>query len=641
MRNSYVIFFTALVMVSGLSVAATGVNVRAQTESQEEPSFTAPAEPEFAEGEILVKPEDGASDGRLEEINAANNAQVEDELPAIGVSVVSLPQSLPVQEAVRVYENAPGIEYAEPNFRFYPSATKPNDPRYDEQYALNNTGQNGAERDADIDAPEAWDVTTGSQGTITAVIDTGTNIGHPDLQGNVWVNKDETPDNNIDDDNNGYVDDVNGWDFFNGDNSVYDPVDGDEHGTHVSGTVAAQGDNDRGVTGVNWDGRIMALKFIGPTGGFTDDAVRAINYAVDNGASISNNSWGGGGYSQSLKDAITRAGNSGHLLVAAAGNSSNDNDQDPFYPASYDNNNLISVAATDSSDQLASFSNFGSTTVDLGAPGVGILSTVPGDDYQNFSGTSMASPHVAGVAALLESQNPGSGALDLKRTILNNAEPVSDLNRITVTGDRLNAARALGSTNLALSAGSRVLEFPGKVGFGGELASGGSPVANQTVELLQRPLGADNFRAVPDGEATTNSDGNYVIGPVQPRKHTYYRARFGGGSGQNLDPALSGAERVNVRVKVTIRAKESELKLGRRRGVVGRVLPKHGGSVQLFVKRNSDFIDRERTRLNSNSKYRFVYEPPRPGNYAVFVLRSKDIDHFGNRSAVKRFRVSR
>jgi subtilisin family serine protease len=628
-----------LLVAVGGALTSAGGEARAQSESQEEPSFNTSSEPEFAEGEILVKPEESAPGNRLGEVNRANNAQVEERLPEVGITVVDLPRDLPVQAAVSRYENAPGIEYAEPNYKLQPSATKPNDPRYDELYGLNNTGQTGGTNDSDIDAPEAWDITTGSQRTITAVIDSGTNIGHPDLRDNVWVNRDEIAGNNKDDDKNGYVDDVNGWDFFNGDNSVYDPADGDEHGTHVSGTVAAQGNNDRGVTGVNWDAQIMPLKFIGPDFGFTSDAVKAIDYAVDNGANISNNSWGGGGNSQSLKDAITRAGNQGHLFVAAAGNASNDNDQNPFYPASYDNNNIISVAATDSADQLASFSNFGSNTVDLGAPGVGILSTVPGNDYQRFSGTSMASPHVAGVAALLESQNPGSGALDLKRTILNNAEPVSDLNGVTVTGDRLNAARALGSSNLTLSAGRRALEFPGKVGFGGFLTSGGDPVANQKIELLQRPLGADNFRPVPDGETTTNSDGKYVIRGVNPRKHTYYRARFGGG--QNLDTAISGAERVNVRVKVTIRGKESNLQLGQRRGFVGRVLPKHRGPVRLIVKRNGSLVDRERTRLSSNSTYRFVYRPQRPGNYAVFVVRPKDVDHLGNRSDVKRFRVVR
>jgi subtilisin family serine protease len=626
-------------MISGFSVAIVGDKARAQPELQEEPSFNAPPEPEFAEGEILVKPEDDAPGRRLGEVNRANNADVEERLPEAGITVVDLPRDLPVQAAVNVYENAPGIEYAEPNFKLFPSATKPDDPKYDDLYGLNNTGQTGGTKDSDIDAPGAWDVGTGSQRTVTAVIDTGTDVNHPDLRDNVWVNRDETAGNNKDDDNNGYVDDVNGWDFFNDDETVYDSGSVDEHGTHVSGTIAAQGDNGRGVTGVNWDGRIMPLKFIGPDGGFTSDAVKAINYAVDNGSNISNNSWGGGRRSQALKDAITRAGNAGHLFVAAAGNDGRDTDATPHYPSSYDNN-IISVAATDSSDRLARFSNFGSNTVDLGAPGVKILSTVPGNGYGYKSGTSMASPHVAGVAALLESRDPGSGAAELKRSILRNADRVSDLKGKTVTGDRLNAARALGGLNLTLRAGRRVLEFPGKAGFGGKLTSGGDPVANGKIELLQRPFGAKSFRRVRDGEATTNPKGRFVIRGVRPRKHTYYRARFSGES-KGLERAISGPERVNVRVKVTIRAKESNVKLGRRRGVVGRILPKHRGSVRLIVRRNGRLIDRQTDRLNDNSIYRFVYKPSRLGNYAVSVVRYKDRNHFGNRSAVKRFRVVR
>jgi subtilisin family serine protease len=632
-------------MVSGFSGAITGDKARAQPSPREEPASNAPSEPKAAKGEILVKPEDDAPGRRLGEVNRANNAEVEERIPEAGIAVVDLPRDLPVQAAVNAYENAPGIEYAEPNFKLFRSATEPDDPRYENLYGLNNTGQTGGTKDSDIDAPEAWDVGTGSQRTITAVIDTGTDINHPDLRGNVWVNRDETAGNNKDDDNNGYVDDANGWDFFNDDKTVYDSSSVDDHGTHISGTIAAQGDNRRGVTGVNWDGRIMPLKFLGPNGGRTSDAVKAINYAVDNGAKISNNSWGGGGRSQSLKDAITRAGNQGHLVVAAAGNGGSDgvgddNDQNPFYPSSYDNNNIISVAATDSSDRLAGFSNFGSNTVDLGAPGVRILSTVPGNGYGYKSGTSMASPHVAGVAALLESQNPGAGAAELKRSILRNADRVSDLKGKTVTGDRLNAARALGGTNLTLRSGRRVLEFPGKVGFGGKLTSGGEPVVNGKVELLQRPFGAKSFRRVRDGEVTTNPKGRFIIRGVRPRKHTYYRARFSG-ENQGLERAISGPERVNVRVKVTIRAKESNVKLGRRRGVVGRVLPKHQGPVRLIVRRNGQLIDRQADRLNDNSIYRFVYKPPRLGNYAVSVVRYKDRDHFGNRSAVKRFRVVR
>src|SRR5918999_1287399 len=269
----------------------------------------------------------------------------------------------------------------------------------------------------DADAPEAWNTGTGTAATVVAVIDEGVDVSHPDLRNNIWKNPGEVPGNGVDDDRNGYVDDVNGFDFANDDASVYDPdpIDGsgDEHGTHVAGTIAAEGNNGAGITGVNWQAKVMALKFLGPNSGSTLDAVEAINYAVAKGADISNNSWGYvGSPSRSLKDAITRADNAGLLFVAAAGNGGADgvgddndaNSTNTNYPSSFSNPNIISVAATDNRDRLASFSNFGASTVDLGAPGVNVLSTLPGNRYGYYSGTSMATPHVTGVAALLKSQ---------------------------------------------------------------------------------------------------------------------------------------------------------------------------------------------------------------------------------------------
>jgi subtilisin family serine protease len=248
-------------------------------------------------------------------------------------------------------------------------------------------------------------------------------ISHPDLKNNIWANSDEVAGNRIDDDKNGYIDDVNGYDFANNDASVYDrdPISGtgDEHGTHVAGTIAAEGNNSLGVIGVNWKARIMPLKFLGPDGGYTSDAVEALNYAVAEGAKISNNSWGGGGFSQTLLDAINRADASGHLFVAAAGNGGSDgvgddNDATPHYPSNYNSSNIISVAATDSKDAIAGFSNYGATSVDVAAPGVGILSTLPGDTYGSCSGTSMATPHVAGVATLAKTKAPGWDDAQLK-----------------------------------------------------------------------------------------------------------------------------------------------------------------------------------------------------------------------------------
>ena len=365
--------------------------------------------------------------------------------------MVDLPRDLSVTEAVRAYEDSPDVAYAEPNFKLHPTAA-PNDPNYRDLWGLNNTGQTGGTTDADADAPEAWDTTTGSPDTLVGVIDEGIDVNHPDLRDNIWTNPGEIAGNGKDDDGNRYVDDVNGYDFANNDASVYDPDPisgkGDEHGTHVAGTIAAVGNNGIGVAGVNWDAQVASLKFLGPDFGYTSDAIEAINYAVAEGMDISNNSWGGGGRSQALEDAIRRADNAGHIFIAAAGNggkdgAGDDNDATPHYPSSYVVPNVVAVAATDDTDRLASFSNFGATTVDLAAPGVGILSTLPGNRYGRYSGTSMATPHVAGVAALLKSQNPTYSDEEMKDQILRYAEPKNSLQGKTVTGGRLNADAAL------------------------------------------------------------------------------------------------------------------------------------------------------------------------------------------------------
>src|SRR6266581_2407804 len=337
----------------------------------------------------------------------------------------------------------PKVEAAEPNYIVKAVAT-PDDPRYPEQWSLNNIGQTGGTPGADIDAPEAWDRVTGSSGIVVAVIDTGVDYTHPDLAANIWTNPGEIPGNGIDDDGNGYVDDVHGFDFCNNDN---DPMDDHGHGTHVSGTIAAVGNNGIGVAGVNWSAQIMPVKFLGPGGsGYTSDAIRAVLYATDMGARVLNNSWGGGGYSEALRDAVVAAYEANVLFVAAAGNSSNNADVVPLYPAAYDVPNVISVAATDHYDGLAYFSNYGPNSVHLGAPGVNILSTVSatGDPccsdasgYKLLSGTSMATPHVAGSAALLLAQDASRSAIGLKSLLLDTVNPVPSLAGITVTGGRL------------------------------------------------------------------------------------------------------------------------------------------------------------------------------------------------------------
>ncbi len=435
-------------------VVMQGLTQEAKTQTEGEagdPTYQEGAQQAFASGEIIVKLEEDASQEDLRDLNRRTDASVEEDLPQSEVSVVDLPQDLSVSEAVSAYEASPEIEYAEPNFLLKPAAV-PNDPSFSMMYALNNTGQTGGVKDADIDAPKAWDTTTGSDDVVVAVIDEGVDISHPDLRDKIWTNAAEVAGNGVDDDGNGYVDDVNGWDFVNDDASVYDPDPltgtGDEHGTHVAGTIAAVGDNGIGITGVSWRTRIMPLKFLGVDGGYTSDAIEAINYAVDKGVKISNNSWGGGGKSQALQDAIARADSSGHLFVAAAGNGGadgvgDDNDAAPHYPSSYSNPNIVAVAATDDRDTLASFSNFGVTSVDLAAPGVRILSTLPGDAYGSYSGTSMATPHVTGVAALVKSRNLTLGDAKIKAKLLKRVDEKAGLAGKVLAGGRLNAARAV------------------------------------------------------------------------------------------------------------------------------------------------------------------------------------------------------
>lgn len=348
--------------------------------------------------------------------------------------------------ALAILNAAPNVVYAEPDYVLRSTVT-PNDTFFNLQWGAENTGQDIRGTlgtvDADIDATEAWDITTGDANFVIAVIDTGTQWNHPDLDGNIWSNPDEIAGNGIDDDGNGYIDDTHGWDFFSNDNN---PDDGSGHGSHTAGTVGAEGNNGVGVTGMNWQCKIMPLRFLGPNGGYTSDAIRALDYAVAEGVKVSNNSWGGGGFSTALYNSINAAGAAGHLFVAAAGNSGVNTDGSPHYPSSYDSPNIISVAATDNNDGLASFSNYGSASVDLGAPGVDIASTYSGSNYVWLSGTSMASPHVAGVAALVWAANPAWNYGQVRDALLSTTRPIASLQGKCATGGMLNAYAALTGT---------------------------------------------------------------------------------------------------------------------------------------------------------------------------------------------------
>lgn len=335
----------------------------------------------------------------------------------------------------------PNIEYVEPNY-YVAIDIIPNDPNFHLQYGLHNDGTNGGLANADIDAPEAWDVQTGN-GVVIAVIDTGVDYTHPDLKDNIWVNPGEIAGNGIDDDGNGFVDDIHGWDFAS---DINDPADDHAHGTHVAGIIAAKSNNGIGVSGINWNAKIMALKFFDANGlGSTSNAIRAINYAVMMGVRISNNSWGGGGFSKALFDTIQAAAAKGHLFVAASGNETLNTDTSPHYPSAYDLPNIISVAATDDSDRLASFSNFGVVTVDIAAPGFRIESLIPNGLYQSLSGTSMAAPFVSGAAGLVLSTVSGISTEALKAALLDNADLLPSLSGRVATGARLNISRTLKS----------------------------------------------------------------------------------------------------------------------------------------------------------------------------------------------------
>ena len=393
----------------------------------------------YSREHILVKFKSGTLRSRICEIFTEVGIIKDKHYKDINVYKIKVPSGN-VMEIIDKLLKYDEIKYAEPDYTIRILQEIPDDPDFDKLWGLHNTGQDGGTVDADIDAPEAWDITTGGS-VVVAVIDSGVNYNHEDLASNMWVNEGEIPDNGVDDDGNGYIDDYLGWDFCNEDN---DPMDDNDHGTHCSGTIGATGNNGKGVVGVNWTVKIMPLKFLNQCGsGNMSGAIEAILYSKNMGARISSNSWGGvGEYSQALYDAIQEFGNEGGLFVAAAGNEGNDNDNKPSYPASYDLPNIVAVAATDRNDNLASFSNFGVASVDVAAPGVDIYSTVIAG-YEWFNGTSMAAPHVAGIAALIKTQYPDLGFDGIKNAILNSIDFKPSLGGKILTEGRVNALNAL------------------------------------------------------------------------------------------------------------------------------------------------------------------------------------------------------
>lgn len=422
-------------------------------------------EQSFVPGQLLIKYKTSQAGSRLsqdilsmiqasvvEEINT-NSMEMANARKGGDVGDLLLVESkLGTLEAIERLRTMPEVEYAEPNWIYQHYATS-NDPYFTGGQLW---GMSAGGNQFGSGAATAWVKNTGSNTVYIGIIDEGYMYTHEDLAANAGVNPGEIAGNGVDDDGNGYRDDVYGWDFDGNNNSIFDGT-GDDHGTHVAGTIGGAGGNGKGVAGVVWNVRLLGAKFLGSRGGTTANAIKAVDYFTDlkirHGLNIvaTNNSWGGGGFSQGLKDAIDRANAAGILFIAAAGNSGTNNDTSPSYPSGYTSSNIIAVASITSTGGLSSFSQYGATTVDIGAPGSAIWSTVPvsvgkgknasvGSGYASYSGTSMATPHVAGAAALYASSNPGATAAQIKSAILGSIISTASLNGKVSSNGRLNVS---------------------------------------------------------------------------------------------------------------------------------------------------------------------------------------------------------
>jgi subtilisin family serine protease len=391
-------------------------------------------------GEFIVKYRSGVTPDRRGRVESAipSLAHVR-RFDFIGAEHMRV-SAISTEAALAILRASSDVEYAEPNYYVYAQVI-PNDPSFSQLWGLKNTGQGGGYVGADIKATQAWDLYTGNPNFLIGVIDTGIDYTHPDLAANIWTNPGEIAGNGRDDDGNGYVDDVHGYDFINHDG---DPMDDGYHGTHVAGTIGAVGNNGVGVTGVNWRCKMIAIKFMDPSGVGTEaDAIAAIGYSIVVGCRVTNNSWGNMSGGQAMLDAINAAGAAGQLMVFAAGNNGWNIDLVPFYPPSYVAPNMITVTSTDGRDLRPTLTNYGVATVNLGAPGYGIYSCKPGGLYQSLNGTSMAAPHVTGTAALAMGSFPLASSGQIRQLILTSTDPIASMNGTTSTGGRLNAYKVL------------------------------------------------------------------------------------------------------------------------------------------------------------------------------------------------------
>ena len=449
----------AALMTLALTLAACGQNSTPAAEAQipaGEPAAVSPATPEFVEGEVLVQLQSGLSAQGLTALSGLGVQSLETLAVVNGAPLLRMQISdgASVQAKIGQLQASGMVRFAEPNWVYHHQATA-TDTQFTNGtlWGMYGDGSSPANQYGS-QAAEAWARgNVGSDGVYVGIIDEGYQFDHPDLKGNAWTNPYD-PVNGVDDDRNGYVDDTRGWDFANGDNSVYDGGtrgSQDSHGTHVAGTIGGTA-NDGGVVGVNHNVTFISGKFLGRRGGTTANAIKAVDYFTDlktrHGLNIvaTNNSWGGGGYSQALYDAVVRAAKANILFIAAAGNSGTNNDTTASYPSNYDTtagagyDSVIAVAAIDKAGALASFSQYGAKSVDLGAPGVAIMSSVPYNGYSSYNGTSMATPHVTGGAALYAASHPGSTAKQIRDAILGSVVPTNSLSGKTATGGRLNVS---------------------------------------------------------------------------------------------------------------------------------------------------------------------------------------------------------
>jgi subtilisin family serine protease len=470
-RNNFWVRFTIVAIIVTFAAVLgqiqrwrTGLRPAIQETSNLDKKPRPPKRPRVeSEPEVLVRFKPGISVEEIRSIAGRFNDRMEDEIESVEglVAIDDLDNADPASISAQYAAMSDEVLYAEPNFEIRldpqlneglskdlvhrePGSGVPNDPQFGDQWALNNQGQDGGKDGADIDALKAWLVSQGSQKVVVAVLDSGVDYTHKDLVANIWLRPENLP--QYIDDELGTFNDEHG---FDADATIGDPMDDNGHGTHCAGIIGAEGDNNEGIAGVNWTVQIMPLKFLGRGGfGSTKNAIEAINYAIDRkkkgvNVRVISASWGSTSRSKALEDAIRVAGDAGILFVAAAGNASTDNDKRPHYPSNYDLPNVVSVAAMDRMDQMASFSNYGAKTVHIAAPGKDIISTWLKDDYRGASGTSMATPHVSGVAALILSQSPNLSVQKLREKLLSCVDKLDHLQGKVASGGRLNAGKAL------------------------------------------------------------------------------------------------------------------------------------------------------------------------------------------------------